>query len=216
MSSSIETNTHNYRNVYISFKGEVRSTDVETYLKRHLSEFYKKSRFIVLCGIHSFPTGDLGHTEAKFVVEYHSMFTNVKSDFNQQCQKKCGSCKQCQKFTLWNEKDFEMGTVVPVFSIFASGKYVLMDSCVTAINSTINDLFDTKLPHVFIFATCYSLRSEINQLFCSRGLFSVLTISKDRGDITCGKIFQLTEEQKSFLKEIINNPQIKDIILFGK
>ena len=74
----------------------------------------------------------------------------------------------------------------------------------------------TNLPHVFIFATCYSLLSQINQLLRSHGLLSVLNISKERGDITFGKMSLLDEDQKSLLMEIIKNPDTKDVIIGGK
>ena len=214
--SNVETNTHNYRNVYISFKKEVRATDVETYLKRHLNVFHKNSRFVVLCGIHSFPTGEIGPSDSNFVADYYSMFENVISDCKDQCGQKCETCKQCQKSKLWKEKNFKMGTVVPIFSKKnIKGKYVLLESSVNSITDKIDDLMESNLPHVFIFATCYSLLSEINHLMHSHGLLSVLTMSKERGDITCGKIFHLDEDQKSLLLEIIQNPDKKDVIIGG-
>lgn len=215
-SNNIENNTHNYRNVYISFEDKVRSTDVETYLKRHLSDFYKNSRFVILCGIHSFDNGEIGHSDSNLVADYQSMFENVITDYKDQCQQKCENCKQCQKSKLWKERNFKMGTVMPIFSKKnMNGKYVLLEGSVNSINERIEDLMDTKLPHVFIFASCYSVHSEINHLMRSRGLLSVLSMTKERGDITCGRIFLLDEVQKSLLKKIIKNPERKDTIVGG-
>ena len=127
--SKLESNTHNFRNTIISFKSEIRATDVETYLKRHLSEFYNNSRFIVLCGVHTWPTGELAQSESKFVADYQAMFDNVISDYENQCRKKCNTCRECLNFLLWNEKKFHMGTVMPIFSkLNKDGKYILLKS----------------------------------------------------------------------------------------
>ena len=150
------------------------------------------------------------------MADYQSMFENVISDYKDQCQQKCENCKQCQKSKLWKERNFKMGTVMPIFSKKnMNGKYVLLEGSVNSINERIEDLMDTKLPHVFIFASCYSVHSEINHLMRSRGLLSVLSMTKERGDITCGRIFLLDEVQKSLLKKIIKNPERKDTIVGG-
>ena len=78
------------------------------------------------------------------------------------------------------------------------------------------ELVNEESPTVFIFATCYSYFSEINGLLHSSGLISALNVSKERGDITNGKIFKLDDEQKDFLKKITENLIIKDIIIAGK
>ena len=75
--SRLEAKVHNERNVIITFKEEIRATDVETYLIRNLNEFPKNSRFVVFCGIHTFPSGDLGHSDSKLVADYQSMFDNI-------------------------------------------------------------------------------------------------------------------------------------------
>ena len=215
--SNIEVKTFNYRNTIITFKAEIRSTEVETYLKRHLNDFYKNSRFTILCGVHTSPTGELSCSDSKFVADYQSMFDNIISDYENKCEKKCDHCQQCQKFLQWEKKQFHMGTVMPIFSkVNIEGKYVLLKSSVNSIKKTFEDLIKTEEPHIFVFATCFSHYSEINHLLYSCGLFSALTISKEHGDITCGKIFKLNEEQKSLLKEVTRNYNIKDNIFGGK
>ena len=120
--STIESKTHNNRNVIITFHTEVRSTEVETYLKRHLGEFYKHSRFTVLCGVHTSPSGELHYSDSKLIADYQSMFENIIEDHEDQCKTKCGSCRQCQKFQLWNEK----GSVA-LLSHFTSSEVRFLD-----------------------------------------------------------------------------------------
>ena len=215
--STIESKTHNNRNLIITFHTEVRSTDVETYLKRHLGEFYKHSRFTVLCGVHTSPTGELHNSDSKLIADYQSMFENIIEDHEDQCKTKCGSCHQCQKFQMWNEKEFLMGDVMPIASKRKlNGKYALFKGSVNSIKKKFEESINTTWPHVFIFATCFSRKSEINHLLRSCGLFSALTVSKERADITSGIVFQLDEEQKAFLEAIVNDPQLKDVIVGGK
>ena len=169
--SKLEANTHNFRNTIISFKSEIRATDVETYLKRHLSEFYKNSRFIVLCGVHTWPTGELAQSETKFLADYQSMFDNVISDHENQCRKKCNTCRECQKFLLRNEKKFHMGTVMPIFSkLNQDGKYVLLKSSINTIVG--NNIISSHSCYLVVFRIFSSLwRPILLKLFwtqCSR------------------------------------------------
>ena len=76
------------------------------------------------------------------------------------------------------------------------------------------DMLMLNRPQVFIFASCWSYYSEINQILQSIGIFSALRVSKERGDLTMEKLFGLNDEQKDFLKFVANNDK-KDIIVAG-
>ena len=76
------------------------------------------------------------------------------------------------------------------------------------------DMLMLNRPQVFIFASCWSYYSEINQILQSIGIFSALRVSKERGDLTMEKLFGLNDEQKAFLKFVASNDK-KDIIVAG-
>ena len=96
-----------------------------------------------------------------------------------QCPQKCNQCKQCQKFLLWNQKQFQMGMVMPIFSKSLQGnKYVLLKSAKTSLKMKFEELLESKTPYVMIFASCYSHRSKINNILHACGLYSALRQAK--------------------------------------
>ena len=93
-------------------------------------------------------------------------------------------------------------------------KYYLSDGSKAAITAKFEDLIHGRKPQFFVFATCYSFRSQINQILRSSGLISVLSIRQEKGELTEGKIYELDEGQKEILKNVADK-QPKNIILWG-
>ena len=73
-----------------------------------------------------------------------------------------------------------------------------------------------------VFASCWSHYSPINTFLCARGLFAVLTLKKERSDLTINRVFELNKEQRAYLKMVVDDPMIdgrlitKDLIIAGK
>ena len=220
--SNLENNVHCDRNV-ITFKKEIRVTDVETYLNRHLCDFPKNSRFVVFCGIHTTQAGELSSSHSKFVADYQAMFDRIIEYWEKPCEKQCQQCLQCQNYSqnhhLWMEKNFEkgLGIVIPLFSIKNKhGNYCLLRSAKNSLRMKFEELIESQEPYVLIFASCYSYRSKIKHILRSSGLISAVMTSADQGDITNGNFFQLDKDQKKFLNEIANDCELKDVIIFGE
>ena len=129
-------NTNN--NMILTARTAIRSTDVESYIKRNLSTFPKRANFIVLCGHHHRKDEEgnvyLDEADTALVGDYASMFNQIINDCKKQCKKKCQKCKkchkfhstapqclsecvQCMRFHTWKEKEFLMGSVIPLYSI---------------------------------------------------------------------------------------------------
>ena len=65
------------------------------------------------------------------------------------------------------------------------------------------EVFKTaEKPGILILATCYSEKSEVNKLLGQYGLFASLSISKERGELTDGRIYELDGDQKTVLKKV--------------
>ena len=47
-----------------------------------------------------------------------------------------------------------------------------------------------------IFASCYSYQSPLKDFLIEKGILAAIDISKDRGEITGGRIFALDKDQK--------------------
>ena len=171
--SNLENNVHCDRNV-ITFKNEIRVTDVETYLNRHLSDFPKNSRFVVFCGIHTTQTGELGPSDSKFVADYQAMFDRIIQYWEQPCESQCQKfCQKCQNPYLWMQKKFKMGIVMPLFSkIKVDGNYCLLRSAKNSLQIKFEEMIESPKPYVLIFASCYSYRSKIKHILRSSGTVS--------------------------------------------
>ena len=93
------------KNVVITFEDTIKSSEVGTYLKANMEDFYIGTRFMVLCGVHH--SGDaegklkvsLEKTDPGFVEDYSSMLKNVKK----------------VKGSIWTERKYR-GMVEPIFS----------------------------------------------------------------------------------------------------
>ena len=212
---------HNERNVIITTKDEIIANDVEEYLKKNLQHFPKGAKFIVFCGHHHRCDDQgnvhIGKTESGIVAQYDSIFENVIQDCSQPCENKCGQCEKCLYFNIWQEKAFKMGFVIPIFTKEdEDGKYHLNQRSKNVIKFFSQDLMKTDSPHVVIFGSCHSQKSEIKHLMRSSGLFAAICMATDRGEITCGKLFELDPEQQDMLNTIVNDLNIKDVILSGE
>ena len=155
---------------------------------------------------------------------------NIKCNDEDSCHHKCSKCEKCQElhsdncgnFCLnctWKVKKFSLGETISLFSnkVRRSNKRVLQKTSRNTINAKFEQLLKTEYPHVFIFASCFSNESEINDILRSSGMYSCLLISAERGDITCGRVCHLDKEQQDLLK-IASNTEfpIKDIIIYGQ
>ena len=112
-----------------------------------------------------------------------------------------------------------MGNVLTVFSKAdknREGRYVLYESSKERIKIEFERVANAQKPIVLILASCWSFRSEISNILRYTGLYAALNLSEDRGKITAGKMFTLTNEQQNLLKKIIEHPEMKDVIIFGE
>ena len=172
-------------------------------------------------------------SKCKVCSELHAQVCHeegIKCNDEDPCHQKCSKCEKCQelhsekcgKFCLnctWKVKNFSLGETILLSStkVRRSKQRVLQNTSRNAINARFEQLLKTDHPHVFIFASCFSHESEINDIFRSSGMYSCLLISAERGDITCGRVCHLDKEQQEFLKIVTNMEfPIKDIIIYGQ
>ena len=95
------------KNVVITFKDTIKASEVGTYLKAKIEDFYEGTRFMVLCGVHHSEGLDaegkvkvtLEHTDTELLADYASMLKNVKEE----------------KWSIWTERKYK-GMVEPIFS----------------------------------------------------------------------------------------------------
>jgi hypothetical protein len=64
------------------------------------------------------------------------------------------------------------------------------------------DFKNADKPGILILATCYSEKSEVNKLLWQYGLYAALSISKERGELTDGRIYKLDKDQKIVIRKV--------------
>ena len=90
------------------------------------------------------------------------------------------------------------------------------------IKAKFRDLLGRENPFVLIFASCHSYYSnEIKNILRSYGVYAVLSMLNDRGEITKGKFYMLDKGQKQILTKVSddhdsgNDLETKNILLYG-
>ena len=89
-----------------------------------------------------------------------------------------------------------------------------------------NEFKNADKPGILILATCYSEKSEVNTLLGLYGLYAALYISKERGELTDGRIYKLDGDQTKVLEKVHQDhvqarasgeiKETKNVVLLGQ
>ena len=223
------------QNVIITSNNQISPPEVEEYLIENMAEFPSGSKFTILCGHHHrlkdnrnprFSTIEIDERDDSSVYHFKSVLSNIVTYCEGRCKRndpncECVHCKTYEKCCqIWKEKQFKVSAndVLPIFTEQVDDRFFVDEESRDRIKKSVKELITSEVPHVLIFASCWSHYSEINQILCSSGLFSVLSLSKDRHDITEGKIFKLNNDQRKLIELVCDdhNQKKKDFILIGE
>ena len=179
----------------------------------------RKSKISVVIGISRYEKKLIGCSllegDEDFRYDYEAMFRWFHKE---KLYNRCAP-KNAKPFQLVEERQYQMGTVVEVSSEEDpdhEGKYNLDEKSKLAVKTEFARLLSIKRPVVLFLASCFSHKSEISDLLKSVGLFAVMNVLEERGNITVGKLFRLDPEQQTFFRKILDEKlNIKDIILGG-
>ena len=223
------------QNVIITSNNQISPPEVEEYLIENMAEFPSGSKFIIMCGHHHrlkdnsnprFSTIEIDERDDSSVDHFKSVLSNIVTYCEGLCKRNNQNCEcvHCMTFKkccqIWKEKQFKLSAddVLPIFTKQVDDRYFVDEDSRDRIKKSVKELITSEAPHVLIFASCWSHYSEINRILCSSGLFSVLSLSKDRHDITKGKIFKLNNDQRKLIELVCDdhNQKKKDFILIGE
>ena len=199
---------HSVNDVIITTTDQVDVEEVFKYLRVRLNYFREKSQFILVGGVHTSESGEIGAIDDDLLYDFREMFERFHNH-----QKWPAEAKIVQ------EKQFLIGTVIPVLSIrdkHHKGKFLIAESSRISFKIEFEKIKKTENPVVLIVASCWSYRSQLSNLLLSAGIFSVLNISEERAKLTLGRMLQLDEKQQKFLQTITQIIVIKDAIVGGK
>ena len=213
---------HVENNVILTTKDEISCQQTFNYLCMNLDRFRIGSEFVVVCGIHGAPDGEMCEGDEDFRYDYEMIF---RWFHDEQRYKKCAP-RNSNPFELVEKRQYQMGTVVEVSSVEIpdhEGKYKLDEKSKLTLKAQFERLLATKRPIVLILASCWSHGGEISDILRACGIYSTIRMLQDQGDLTEGQFFKLDSNQTDVLSTIAsdhnkndpNNLKTKNVFLYG-
>ena len=144
----------------------------------------KNSRIVIASGFHTSENGCMGEAFSQFQGLIAAHFSDLDMD--------CASEIE--------EMSYKFESLMLLTYPKSNGTYELQDFALYELKSRMWHVLDSKDQHVFIFATCFSKESEVNNHFYASGLYPALLLSSERGLVTDGKDFQLDKQQQRVLR----------------
>ena len=207
----IDGKFHVENEVIITTNDSVDVEEVFNHLKRRLHEFREKSEFIVISGNRTHNGGKLGQTDNALQQEFQIMLDRFHD-----------TKRYPEESKIVKKRQFKIGTIIPIRTnkVFSQDEtkiaFNLAESTKAVINREFQNVLFKQVPIVLVLAACYSFRSEIFYTLRASGLSSAITLLQERGNITNGKLIQLSEEQRNLLDHVASNDTTKDVIVAGK
>ena len=212
---------HNDRNIIITAKKQVNAQQCFQYLRKNMSSFSKESTFFIITGHHHVGLDQsnvavVGETDSGLHAGIASEWELLNIELEKECENdNCRECENC----VWQDKQFKLDRFLIETNNFDSESDIYKPSKTSLgeLNGKFEDLRLSKKPVVFVYASCWSHYSPINTILCAHGLYAVLTLKKERSDLTIEKVFKLDEEQEEYLKMVVDDSGTKkDLIIAGK
>ena len=213
---------HVENNIILTTKDEISCQQTFNYLCMNLDRFRIGTEFMVVCGVHGAPGGEMLKADEDFRYDYETMF---RWFHNEKLYKRCAPRKS-QPFELVEKRQYHMGTVIEISSIEDpdhEGMYKLDENSKAALNTQFKKLLVTKKPVVLFLASCFSHSGEISDILRSCGIYSTLRLVEEKGDLTVGKFFKLDSNQIDILSSVAvdhsqngpNQLRSKNVFLYG-
>ena len=209
-------------NVILTTKDEISCQQTFNYLCMNLDRFRIGTEFVVICGVHGAPGGEMLEEDEDFRYEYEAMFHWFHDEKR---YKKCAP-RNKKPFELVDKRQYQMGTVIDISSVKnpdQQGRYKLNEKSKAALKTQFERLLETKKPVVLFLASCWSHRSEISDILRSSGIYSTIRLLEDHGELTEGRFFKLNSNQNDILSTVStdhyqndpNHLRSKNVFLHG-
>ena len=150
----------------------------------------KRSKLLVLAGIHGGTDGDIGPNDQ-----------NLLEDIERQIQR-----LKIEKATDIYKKKIEI-------ILLDVGKFYDMSTETLDENQLVKRVQELD-PTIISLAFCHTRTSILNDILRSVGVYSKIILSQDRYNITNGNVFTLDEEQKQIIEKI-SKTKGRNVILWG-
>ena len=201
--SHIEGIVHSQNNHFISFTEEVNATHITEYMLPRIKrkEFKPGTHFILVAGTHHGKVQgkvQLGSTDFVLLQGfYHKLFTDLLE---------CPDEENGE--SIWEKMDYSR-ELIPISATENLNMetfeltYELSRLSQHDLKCLAKRLRESTTPNVIIFASCFSFESEVRELLIANGILASLNISKDRGEVSEGRVFALNEQQREIIDLVV-------------
>ena len=111
--SESDKRVHVENNIILTTKDEISCQHTFNYLCRNLDRFRMETEFVVVCGVHGSPDGEILESDEDFRYDYEAMF---RWFHNEQRYNRI-SPKDGKPFELVEKRQYQMGTVVEMSTV---------------------------------------------------------------------------------------------------
>ncbi len=184
--------------VIITSKDEVDALQWKKYMEKNWDRLMQKnSKLLVLAGIHGEQDGKLGHLDVDLLQDYrrqidYFMGKNAKKKPPHQISQDI------------KEKNIQFA----LEDVSKSFKGTEMDE------QKLIEAVEKHNPTIISLSFCYTNVSELNDVFRSAGIYTVLIMTQDQANITEGKYVILDPVQKALIQNVVEH-RPKHLFLWG-
>ena len=190
-----------YKNVLITTNDSLNAKQLEDHLSEKLKSkerFPENSEIIILAGIHHSldekNSVKVDKTDFALVQGfYYKLFSTLAKLKN----------PESGNF-IWDEMKYQSKVILLASKENLNRKtfqitYELSDLTKRDLKSLAKDLLISERPSVVVFASCFSQKSSITDFLISNTVLASLNLSKERGDISGGRVYGIDNEQREIL-----------------
>ena len=174
----------------VVFNREILATDVTECIRDCVGNkvWPENSNVIILSGHHTSSDGKIGGTFSAFPGLISKHLDDLKSQM--------GSVMEKYNFCHIPIQS------IPLGSNQGSLQFGLSGLSTDNIKYVFRNVLNSKEQSILIFATCFSRRSEVNDLINAYGLYPALFLSAEMGLVTQGWHFKLDKNQRYVLERV--------------
>ena len=144
-----------------------------------------------LCGFHTAEDGLMG----SLVSTIHSSISKHLDDMEEELSNEIEKMEYEFESVLLSAVPFRDNDGIMRYKLDRLGERNLRSKFLAVLES--------EDPHVLVFGTCFSKKSEVNDYITLCGLYPTLFLSADLGNVTEGKRFKLDDQQRDVIKQLI-------------
>ena len=202
--TTVSDKFHNENSNFITATVEINAYQLETHIKERIlnGDFFPNTKFVVIAGSHHGLnySGEVvpGMTDYKLLQGFeYKVFNNLYK------------IKDSEGNNIWEKMNFSYELVTLACSTIDQKEFDLSKRSERKLTKLAKDLCDQTNPICVVFASCYSFQSPIKDFLIEKGVLAAIDISKDRGEISGGRVFAFDEDQKELndhLREVLTFP----------